>query len=178
MANSKFEYVKKYELDDTLLPNCWLIIRVDGKSFHKFSDKHDFAKPNDVRSLNLMNRAAVGVMEQYFDIVLAYGQSDEYSFVFKRDTDIYKRRGCKIMSTVTSLFTSMYVYHWSNFFDDPKPKYPPTFDGRYILYPTDEDLISYLSWRQADAHINNLYNTTFWNLVLKSNYTPAKVIDI
>jgi tRNA(His) guanylyltransferase len=28
-------------------------------------------------------------------------------------------------------------------------------------------LKDYLSWRQADVHINNLYNTCFWNLVLK-----------
>jgi tRNA(His) guanylyltransferase len=34
-------------------------------------------------------------------------------------------------------------------------------------YPTEENLKDYLSWRQADVHINNLYNTCFWNLVLK-----------
>lgn len=33
MANSKYEYVKKFELDDTLLPGCWIVIRVDGKGF-------------------------------------------------------------------------------------------------------------------------------------------------
>lgn len=43
--------------------------------------------------------------------------------------------------------------------------YPPTFDGRIIMYPTDEDIRTYLSWRQADCHINNLYNTCFWSLV-------------
>lgn len=36
-------------------------------------------------------------------------------------------------------------------------------------YPTIENLKDYLSWRQADVHINNLYNTCFWNLVLKKN---------
>lgn len=34
-------------------------------------------------------------------------------------------------------------------------------------YPSIENLKDYLSWRQADVHINNLYNTCFWNLVLK-----------
>lgn len=178
MANSKFEYIKNYELDDRLLLNCWIVIRIDGIGFEKFSKKHDFIKPNDVRALNLMNRAAVGVMEKFHELILAYGQSDEYSFVFKRSASDYNRRGSKIISAVTSLFTSMYVYHWSNFFDEPKPKYPPSFDGRYVLYPTDKDLIDYMSWRQADLHINNLYNTTFWNLVLKSGMTPAKVIYI
>ena len=29
-----------------------------------------------------------------------------------------------------------------------------------------------MSWRQVDCHINNLYNTTFWTLVLKGGLTP------
>jgi len=29
----------------------------------------------------------------------------------------------------------------------------------------DAEIRDYLSWRQADCHINNLYNTCFWNLV-------------
>lgn len=44
----------------------------------RFSDAHDFEKPNDVRALDLMNRAAKAVMEEFPDIVLAFGESDEY----------------------------------------------------------------------------------------------------
>jgi hypothetical protein len=36
MANSKYEYVKKFELDDSLLPGCWIVIRLDGKGFTKW----------------------------------------------------------------------------------------------------------------------------------------------
>jgi hypothetical protein len=35
MANSKYEYVKGYELPDPLLPGCWVVVRVDGKGFTK-----------------------------------------------------------------------------------------------------------------------------------------------
>lgn len=35
MANSKYEYVRAFELDDTLLPGCFIVIRVDGKGFTK-----------------------------------------------------------------------------------------------------------------------------------------------
>ena len=35
MANTRFEYVKHFELDDTLLPGCWIVIRLDGKGFTK-----------------------------------------------------------------------------------------------------------------------------------------------
>lgn len=174
MAKSKFEYVRTYESEDYLLPNCWIVVRIDGKAFHKFSKKHDFEKPNDIRALHLMNRAAATVLNEYKDILIAYGQSDEYSFVFRKDTTLYNRRKSKIMTYINSLFSSSYVYFWREYFKDVKLKYPPCFDSRVILYPTDQTLRDYLSWRQADCHINNLYNTTFWALVLKGGLTNAE----
>nr|XP_020647047.1 probable tRNA(His) guanylyltransferase isoform X2 [Pogona vitticeps] len=48
------------------------------------------------------------------------------------------------------------------------------FDGRVVLYPSDQNLKDYLSWRQADCHINNLYNTVFWTLVQRSSLTPEQ----
>lgn len=58
----------------------------------RFSDAHNFAKPNDERALELMNESAVMVMNEFKDIVIAYGQSDEYSFVLKKETNAYNRR--------------------------------------------------------------------------------------
>lgn len=170
MAKSKFEYVKEFETHNKCLPNCFIVVRVDGKGFHKFTDAHGFKKPNDRDGLQLMSRAAACVMEEFKDIVCAYGVSDEYSFIFNRETNIYNRRSDKITSTVNSLFTSSYVYHW-NSFCCRKLKYPPIFDARIILYPTVKNIRDYLSWRQADAHINNLYNTAFWGLVQKCRHT-------
>ena len=34
-----------------------------------------------------------------------------------------------------------------------------------VCYPSDASLRDYLSWRQADCHINNQYNVCFWALV-------------
>lgn len=56
MAKSKYEYVKAFEQDDSLLPECWIVVRIDGRGFHKFSDAHRYTKPNDKRGLDLMNR--------------------------------------------------------------------------------------------------------------------------
>lgn len=44
----------------------------------RFSDKHAFEKPNDIRALHLMDRAAKSVMDELGDVVLAFGESDEY----------------------------------------------------------------------------------------------------
>lgn len=174
MAKSSFEYVKKFEAEDALLPNTWIVIRLDGKCFHKFSDDHNFNKPNDLRALKLMNYAAYTVMKEFSDLIIGFGQSDEYSFIFKRETLLYKRRAAKLLTTINSKFSTSYVFYWNKFFEE-KLKYPPTFDGRIVLYPSEENLIDYLKWRQADVHINNLYNTTFWTLVLKGKLSPAQV---
>ena len=167
--SSKYEYVKKFEGDDRLLPNCWMVIRIDGKGFHRFSEVHEFTKPNDVDALNLMNAVAENVMSDFTDIVLCYGQSDEYSFIFRPRTELYGRRSAKITTNIVSLFAASYVFKWKQFFPNKELKYPPSFDGRAVLYPTNETIRDYLSWRQVDCHINNLYNTVFWALVQQGN---------
>ena len=58
----------------------------------RFADKYGFEKPNDDRALQLMTCAAQTVMQSFRDIVIAYGQSDEYSFIFRRQTNIFERR--------------------------------------------------------------------------------------
>ena len=68
----------------------------------RFSDKHDFVKPNDEDALNLMNHAATTVMSEFKDIVFAYGHSDEYSFVFRRKTEAYNRRARSVSKSSCS----------------------------------------------------------------------------
>ncbi len=115
-------------------------------------------------------------MASFPDMLLAYGQSDEYSFVFKKDCQMYSRRAFKVTSNkcnlataifcssstslapffafqltsnIVSLFASSYVFDWPNFFPDTPLKYPPSFDSRAVPYPTNRDLRNYLSWRQV-----------------------------
>lgn len=59
MANSEFQYVRKFEQDDSLLPATWIVVRIDGRGFSKLCKKYDFEKPNDRRGIELMNAAAV-----------------------------------------------------------------------------------------------------------------------
>jgi tRNA(His) guanylyltransferase len=170
--------VRAFEHEETLLPNTWIVVRIDGRGFHKLSSHYGFSKPNDRRALDLMNDAASHVVRRIPDIALAYGVSDEYSFVFERQTALFDRRRDKLVSTVVSTFTAAYTLLWPVHFPieahetqpTTKPlelEHLPTFDGRAVIYPTAANLRDYLSWRQVDCHINNLYNTTFWSLVLK-----------
>ncbi|CAF9920167.1 MAG: hypothetical protein GOMPHAMPRED_001997 [Gomphillus americanus] len=156
MANSKYEYVKSFEQNTTLLKQTWIVVRIDGRAFHRY----DFQKPNDARGLGLMNAAATAVMREIPDVCFGYGISDEYS---------------KLVTTVVSTFTAYYVHFWPQWFPERLLVPPlPTFDGRAIVYPNKDVLRDYLSWRQVDCHINNLYNTAFWALVLKGGLTETQ----
>ncbi|KAL2847941.1 putative tRNAHis guanylyltransferase [Aspergillus pseudodeflectus] len=167
MANSRYEYVKAFEQPDIILPNTWIVVRIDGRGFHKLSARYEFKKPNDLRALDLMNAAAVEVLKDLPDLVIAYGVSDEYSFVFHPSCDLFERRGAKLVTTIVSTFTAHYIFLWGKFFPDMplQSPYLPSFDGRAVVYPTTKNLRDYMSWRQVDCHINNLYNTTFWYMV-------------
>ncbi|KAI5960761.1 THG1 [Candida pseudojiufengensis] len=175
MANSKYEYVKSFERENHLLPDTYIVIRVDGKGFHKFSKFYEFDKPNDEIALEVMNDAAHKIMEKYSDILMAYGDSDEYSFLLRRKCELYERREMKLCTLFASLMSTYYMFYWNQY----HPNRPivwnmiPTFDGRAIVYPNFEVVRDYFSWRQVDCHINNLYNTTFWNLV-KLGLTPQE----
>ena len=46
----------------------------------RFSEVHEFEKPNDGQALNLMNSCAVAVLEEFRDVVFSYGVSDEYRY--------------------------------------------------------------------------------------------------
>ena len=81
------------------------------------------------------------------------------------------------MTHIVSLFTSAYVFHWSQYMSAPLGE-PPSFDGRLVVYPGTQEIRDYFAWRQADTHINNLYNTIFWALVLQGQKTEREAHDL
>lgn len=78
-------------------------------NYSRLTTKYKFEKPNDRAALDLMNEAARAVMKELPDLVLAYGNSDEFryaalhelcvknlltrcSFVFHKDCMLFERR--------------------------------------------------------------------------------------
>ena len=180
MANSKYEYTRNFETPHPLLPNTYIILRLDGRSFTNFTQTHNFQKPNDPRALHLMNASATATLRTLPDITVAFGVSDEFSFLLPRECALFDRREDKLISTVVSTFTGWYVFLWPKYFtasgggegeggeEEEKPLLaPPSFDCRAVCYPSMGNVRDYFAWRQVDTHINNLYNTVFWALVLK-----------
>ncbi|EMP37041.1 U7 snRNA-associated Sm-like protein LSm11 [Chelonia mydas] len=97
-----------------------------------------------------MTKCAQTVMQELEDIVMAYGQSDEYSFVFKKKSNWFKRRA----------------------------SLPPVmFSIGKIILRTSHSCIHPDLMDELSCHINNLYNTVFWMLVQRSGLTPVQAQD-
>lgn len=115
------------------------------------------------------------------DIVLAYGQSDVFSFVFRRNTNLFERRprySCenalvmgiilsiicsKIMSTVVAHFTACYIFYWSSFFPATQLLYPPSFDGELMTFLA---LDAVQHKRQVDCPVITIHAACGpWNIV-------------
>ena len=104
--------------ESIIAPENYLVVRVDGHGFTKLSTffthlhwissfffrrlcaQYKFEKPNDDRALGLMNASAIYVMERFPDITFAYGQSDEYSFLFPKNTKSHQRRSTFVSLSV------------------------------------------------------------------------------
>jgi hypothetical protein len=68
------DYAAPSSFEKRLLNDYLLIID------HRLTAKYKFTKPNDRRALDLMNAAAETVMKELPDLVLAYGNSDEFRY--------------------------------------------------------------------------------------------------
>lgn len=112
-----------------------------------------------------MNSCGAAVLDEFKDIIFAYGASDEFSFVLRKDSKLYDRHRSGVVSAIVSFFTSMYIMKWKEFFQQKELQYQPSFDGRAVCYPSLGILRDYLSWRQVDCYINYQYNTCFQLLV-------------
>ncbi len=81
-----------YELNQILMPERFIILRWDGKNIKNLTKYYQFLKPNDKTHVNLMNKCAWEVFNQYkHDLMLAYGYSDEFSFAFYKETTLFNR---------------------------------------------------------------------------------------
>ena len=110
--------------------------------------------------------AQAAVMADFGDCVLAFGQSDEYSFFFPPAASPYGRRGFKLASAVASVFSASAALRYGAFFPPPAPPLaaPPSVDARVVAYPSLRSACDYGRWRQVDCYINAMYNEAFWAL--------------
>lgn len=69
-----------------------------------------------------MNKCAELIVAEFDDVIMAYGDSDEYSFLLRRKCSLFERRESKLTSTFASSFTSYYVALWGKYFTNESGK--------------------------------------------------------
>lgn len=98
--------------DYKLLPNSYVIVTMDGRSFSHLI-KNKFQKPFDDNFIRMMNETAQYVCKNVQGAKFAYVQSDEISIVltdFDTPTTetFFNNRLCKLQSIIASLTTSKF----------------------------------------------------------------------
>jgi tRNA(His) guanylyltransferase len=136
-----------------LLPGAWTIIRVDGRSFSKFTEKR-FDKPFDLRFSTIMEETAQTLLTELGGRY-AYTESDEISVVLDPSFDMFGREVEKLVSISASIAGSAFTHGAGEM---------AHFDSRVWLGTSVDDVVDYLSWRQADAARCALGGWCYWTL--------------
>lgn len=136
-----------------LLPGAWTVLRVDGRSFSRFTETH-FEKPFDARFRDFMVTTAQRLLEELHG-VYAYTESDEISVCFAPEWNLFDRELEKLVSLSASIAGATFALACG------KPTY---FDSRAWLGVNVAQVIDYFRWRQSDAARCALNGWCYWTL--------------
>jgi tRNA(His) 5'-end guanylyltransferase len=152
---SKYEDVFR----NSIPQRTFAVIRIDGKAFHTFTKTLE--KPHSAELSEAMDHAAQVLCKEMMGCKLAYGQSDEYSFLLtdfeKEESEMWFNGNIqKIVSVSSSIFTAAFNDHWEKVRPMSFKPRLAMFDARVFVIPSRNDVFQYFLWRQKDASRNSL----------------------
>lgn len=136
-----------------LLPGAWPIVRVDGRSFSRFTESR-FEKPFDARFREMMVTTATALLEE-MDGIYAYTESDEISVLFPSEWDFFDRELEKIVSLSAGIASAAFTLACGE---------RAHFDSRVLLAVGEDTVCDYFRWRQSDAARCALNGWCYWTL--------------
>ncbi|HCF30485.1 MAG TPA: tRNA 5'-guanylyltransferase [Cyanobacteria bacterium UBA11049] len=142
-----------------LLPGAWVVIRIDGRGFSRFTESR-FEKPFDLKFHELMVHTAKALLAELQGIYV-YTESDEISVLCHPDWDFFDRSLEKIVSISASIASSTFTHACQAVVN---------FDSRVWLGVGKSQVIDYFRWRQADATRCALNGWCYWTL-RKASYS-------
>ena len=143
-------------LDQTLIPDCFMVARLDGRNFTKLTKETcKFEAPFDTKFRDIMVHTTKSLMQCGFRVIYGYTESDEISLLFHKDDETFGRKMRKYNSVLAGTASA----HFST-----KLGKPGVFDCRMLLLPDVEHVCDYFLWRQEDAHRNALNSHCYWTL--------------
>ncbi len=161
--------MKDYEVYSSLkVPkNSKIIVRLDGRSFHKLASDLNLTKPYDENFYKVISEVCRDLFKE-FSPLFVYTFSDEISLLL--ESIPFDGRIEKINSVIASFTASSFVMHY-----DVEFKKPPSFDSRVIPI-SDDDILKYFRWRQDESWRNCVNSHGISHL--KSKYSNNQANDI
>lgn len=147
------------ETDSKFPPNTYLYIRLDGRSFSRFTK--GLKRPYDERLSKLMQVTTSALVAE-FNAKIGYTQSDEISLVIENSYEkscMFEAKKQKLISVISSFATSVFVANIKNYIPEKDPikigKYP-SFDCRIFPLGTQAEATNAILWREHDAIKNSI----------------------
>ena len=86
--------VYEQSLDQIILPDMYIVARLDGRSFTRLTKEiYKFEAPFDIKFRDLMVDTVKNLMnDSGFNIVYGYTESDEISLLFQKDDNTFGRK--------------------------------------------------------------------------------------
>jgi tRNA(His) 5'-end guanylyltransferase len=131
----------------------WVILRLDGRGFSRLTEAR-FEKPFDAAFHAHMVEAATAVLVDLGGLY-AYTESDEISVLLPRGWSLFGRELEKTITVSAGLVSGVFSLACG---------LPAAFDARACLAATDEQVVDYFRWRQADAARCALNGWCYWTL--------------
>ena len=148
--------VYEESLDQYILPDMYLVARLDGRSFTRLTKELcQFEAPFDVQFRDLMTDTVKALMNAGFRIVYGYTESDEISLLFHPDDNTFGRKVRKINTTLAGEASAAFTLALGRV---------ATFDCRAVPLPSKSRVADYFLWRQEDSHRNSLNAHCYWAL--------------
>ena len=150
--------MRAYEesLDQVLLPDLYMVARIDGRNFTRLTKEIcKFEPPFDVRFRDMMIETVKSLMDCGFRVVYGFTESDEISLLFHADETAFGRKVRKYNSILAGVTSASFSLRLGQ---------PAVFDCRMIPLPTAERVQDYFLWRQEDANRNALNSHCYWML--------------
>lgn len=145
-----------------IVPGNYAVIRVDGRSFSRFTNDR-YEKPFDEVFCGHMVRTAAQLMIELRG-VYAYTESDEISILIQPEWDLFDRELEKTVSVSAGIASAIFTLSCGE---------SAHFDSRVWVGATADDVVDYFCWRQADASRNAISGYAYWTL-RKAGLSAAK----
>lgn len=148
--------VYEQSLDQIILPDMYLVARLDGRSFTRLTKEIcKFETPFDVRFRDMMIETVKYLMDCGFRMIYGFTESDEISLLFHPQDQTFGRKVRKLNTTLAGEASAAFSLQLGKI---------ATFDCRLVPLPNIEKVCDYFLWRQEDAHRNSLNAHCYWAL--------------